>query len=96
MNVWAASYACVNVNKNNIYYVAPANKVYRSATIFKMNQSFSMIDNYLHQILAGVIRRKGIRTPNLWFWRPLFYHWNYSPRKKVVLGLWNLHLFVCI
>lgn len=74
MNVWAVSYACVSVNKNNIYYMAPANQVYCSTTIFKMNQSSKMIDSNLHQILAGVIRRKGIRTLNLWFWRPLFYH----------------------
>ena len=38
-----------------------------------------MIDRYLHQIMAGSIRRKGIRTINLLFWRPLFYHWNNSP-----------------
>jgi hypothetical protein len=48
MNVWAASYACVSFNTKKKYYMAPANQVYRPATIFKMNQSFSMIDSYLH------------------------------------------------
>lgn len=54
-----------------------------------------MIDSYLHQILAGVIRRKGIRTLNLWFWRPLFYHWNYSPKKKS--GSWFMEFApICV
>ena len=29
--------------------------------------------------IYSIFRRKGIRTPNLRFWKPLFYHWNYSP-----------------
>ena len=51
-------------------------------------------NRYLHQIIAGVIRRKGIRTFDLWFWRPLFYHWNYSPKRN---GYWLMEFaFVCV
>ena len=32
-----------------------------------------------HMLSLKMNRRKGIRTLSLWFWRPLFYRWNYSP-----------------
>ena len=34
--------------------------------------------------IQTICRRKGIRTLNLWFWRPLFYRWNYSPMDELL------------
>ncbi len=36
------------------------------------------------RISACSIKRNGIQTLNLWFWRPFFYHYNYFIKKNLL------------
>ena len=47
--------------------------------VFDAQQRRRFIDLLLLVLILSLDRRKGIWTLNLWFWKPLFYHWNYSP-----------------
>ena len=49
------------------------------------------INNWL--LTREISRGKGIRTLNHWFWRPLFYHWNYSPSFLFRAKKTNLNSF---
>jgi hypothetical protein len=60
---------------------------------FEVNQLCSMIDRYLHQVMAGLIRRKGIRTINLLFWDHCSTQWKNSPYLfcQMSSGSWCLY-----
>nr|QHR88301.1 hypothetical protein Q903MT_gene2314 [Picea sitchensis] len=64
-----------------------------------------MLDkSYLHhQFPESWIRRKRDSNPfgdlyiaqGCWFWRPLFYHWNYSPNEVKPLAIPFLQMYSC-
>ena len=63
-----------NISYNSVFTVlVPIEKTIFLITEIKI---FYLMDS------PTTIRRRGTRTPNHRFWKPLFYHCNYSPGKK--------------